>query len=69
MRMCLLNGGKLGIEGGGSGGAADTGAIEVLEGDDGSLNTSSLFGVGVAGGEADLDRRATRKWLVQLRTI
>lgn len=41
-----------------SGGAADARAVQVLEGNEGSLDTCSLLRLGVSEGEADSNSRA-----------
>ena len=58
----LLEGSKLRAERRRRVGAALAGAVEVLEGDGGSLDTRSLVRVRVASREGDRDRGAARKW-------
>lgn len=61
MSSRLLDGSELSVECRGHCGAADTRAVEVLEGDESGLDARSLLGVGVTGGEADCNRRAEKR--------
>ena len=60
MGRSALNGGELGGERRRHGGAADAGAVEVLDGDERSLDARRLVCVRAASGEADLHRGATK---------